>query len=46
MATEFLRDGVFRRVAPSYAVGVTMGVTLLLAAAVAAGRWVPEALSA
>ncbi|WP_291043719.1 hypothetical protein [Herbiconiux sp.] len=35
-----------RRIAPSYAVGVTMGVTLLLSAAVAAARWVPEALSA
>jgi hypothetical protein len=35
-----------RRIAPSYAVGVTMGVTLLLAAGFAAARWVPEALSA
>jgi hypothetical protein len=35
-----------KRVAPSFAVGVTMGVTLLLAAAVAAARWVPEALAA
>lgn len=35
-----------RRIPPSFAVGVTMGVTLLLAAAVAAARWAPAALSA
>ncbi|MFB2581278.1 hypothetical protein ACEXQD_08500 [Herbiconiux sp. P15] len=34
-----------RRIAPSYTVGVAMGVTLLLAAAVAAARWVPAALA-